>query len=140
MAFLLDTVTLSELRKKSRANPSVFAWQKKQKGNAYISVVTLNEIRFGILSVEKQDAVFAEHLKIWYREILIARDLFSILPVELSIAEKAADLRYNFKMSYNDALILATAFCYKLTLATRNVSDFKKTKIELINPWNYSES
>lgn len=100
----------------------------------------MNEIRFGIRSVEKQDAVFAEHLKIWYREILVARDLFAILPVELSVAEKAANLRHDFKMSYNDALIAATAFCHNLTLATRNVSDFKKTGITLTNPWDYSES
>ena len=95
MSFLLDAVTLSELRKKSRADSAVFVWQKKQIGNAYISVITMNEIRFGILSVEKQDTIFAKHLKIWYQEILAARDLFTILPVQLPVAEKAADLRYD---------------------------------------------
>ena len=140
MTYLLDTVTLSELRKKKRASSAVFAWQKKQTGSASISVVTMNEICFGILSVEKQDVVFAKHLKIWYQEILAASSQFTILPVELSVAEKAACFRYNYKMNYNDALIAATAFCNKLTLATRNVSDFKKTGIMLINPWDYSES
>ena len=140
MTYLLDTATLSELRKKDRADSGVFEWQKQQTGNACISVVTMNEICFGILSVEKKDAVFAEHLKIWYREILAARDLFTILPIELSVAEKAASFRYEHKMSYNDALIAATAACHKLTLATRNVSDFEKTSIATINPWEYSES
>ena len=140
MTYLLDTVTLSELRKKSRADPAVFSWQEKQADSACISVITLNEIRFRILSVEKQDAVFAEHLKLWYREIFVARDLFTILPVELSVAEKAANLRHAFKMSYNDALIAATAFCHQLTLATRNVSDFEQTGIPVINPWDYSKA
>ena len=88
---------------------------------------------------KKQDTVFAKHLKRWYQEILVARDLFTILPVELPIAEKAADLRHGFKMSYNDALIAATAFCHNLILATRNVSDFERAKITLINPWDHSE-
>lgn len=43
-------------------------------------------------------------------------------------------------MSYNDALIAATAFCYELTLVTRNVSDFEKTVIKVINLWDYSGS
>ena len=137
MNYLLDTVTLSELRKKSRADSAVFAWQKQRIGKVSISVVTMNEIRFGILSVEKKDVVFAEHLKIWYNEILVARDLFTILPVDLSIAEKAASFRHVLKMSYNDALIAATAACHKLTLATRNVRDFKDTNIKITNPWEF---
>ena len=137
MPFLLDTVTLSELRKKSKSHPAVFAWQRQQTGNAYISVITMNEIRFGILSVEKKDPVFAKHLKIWYQEILTASDFFTILPIQLLIAEKAADLRYHLKISYNDALIAATALCHKLKLATRNTSDFERTGLTLVNPWDH---
>jgi predicted nucleic acid-binding protein len=135
MSFLLDTVTLSELRKKSRTHPAVFAWQKKQTGNAFISVVTMNEIQYGIRTVESRDVNFAEHLKSWYQEILAARDFFTLLPVDLRVAEQSADLRYHHKMSYNDSLIAATAICHDLTLATRNVDDFLGTNVKLVNPW-----
>ena len=40
------------------------------------------------------------------------------------------------KMPVMDALIAATALQHKLTLVTRNVSDFANTALDLINPWD----
>lgn len=137
MAFLLDTVTLSELRKKGKADARVLAWQSAHPGLAYISVITLNEIRFGIRQVSRTDEAFAERLEIWYQDILRARDLFQFVSVDRVIAEAAADLRHDFKMGYDDALIGATAQLHGLTLATRNTADFQATGVDLVNPWTY---
>jgi len=139
MAFLLDTVTLSELRKKQKANPSVLAWQSAHPGPGYISVVSLNEIRFGIRKVWQSDKDFAERLEVWYQDIISAKDLLIQVPVERAIAETAADLRYDFRMGYDDALIGATAIERGFSLATRNTSDFEGTGVVLINPWEFME-
>jgi len=135
MAFLLDTVTLSELRKKTKADPGVLAWQSAHPGKHNVSVITLNEIRFGIRRVHRRDEAFAERLRHWYREILHAADLLSILPVDLKVAEIAADLRYDHQMGYDDSLIAATAQALDLTLVTRDVDDFESVGISLVNPW-----
>jgi len=55
--------------------------------------------------------------------------------VDQPIAEAAAEIRVAHGLSYNDALIAATAHIHNLTLATRNVSDFAHTGIFLVNPW-----
>jgi len=34
-----------------------------------------------------------------------------------------------------DALIAATALVHRLTVATRNVSDFRPMGVDLLNPW-----
>lgn len=137
MPFLLDTVTISELRKKAKADPHVFAWQAAYPGLHYVSVITMNEIRYGVRRIERNDRVFAAQLKQWYREILQANDLFSILTIDLEIAEVAADLRYDHKMGYDDSLIAATAKVHHLILATRNLSDFNMTGIQVVNPWDF---
>ena len=138
MAILLDTVALSELRKKSKADSSVIAWQKAEGGAlAFVSVITMNEIRYGAKKVAPRDPGFAARLNVWYLEILAAKTLYSILPIDLPIAEIAADFRAGFELSYNDSLIAATAKVHDLTLATRNTSDFEQTGIALVNPWDF---
>jgi len=137
MAFLLDTVTLSELRKRGKADPRVLAWQSAHPGPGYVSVITLNEIRFGICRVRAKDKAFAERLEIWYQDILNAKDLFIQVSVDRVIAETAADLRHDFRMGYDDALIGATAMARGLTLATRNTSDFKAIGLRWTNPWEF---
>jgi predicted nucleic acid-binding protein len=139
MAFLLDTVTLCELRKKEKADPRLLAWQSAHPGRACVSVITLNEIRFGIRQVRRKDKAFAARLEIWYQDILRAKDLFRLISVDRAIAETAADLRHDFKMGYDDALIGATAQIHGLTLATRNAADFEATGVAWVNPWNFGE-
>ncbi len=139
MAYLLDTVTLSELRKKSKGDRSVVEWQGAEGGAvAFVSVITMNEIRYGAKKVASRDPVFGSRLDLWYREILAAASLYSILLVNLAIAEEAADLRVAYRLSYNDSFIAATASVHGLTLATRNTVDFVETGVRLLNPWEFS--
>ncbi|MEP2775590.1 MAG: type II toxin-antitoxin system VapC family toxin [Luteolibacter sp.] len=138
MAILLDTVALSELRKKSKAASSVIGWQKAEGGAlAYVSVITMNEIRYGAKKVADRDPGFAASLEKWYGEILMANSLYSILGVTLPIAEAAADIRATYGTAFNDSLIAATAKVHDLTLATRNTSDFTEIGIALVNPWKF---
>lgn len=136
MTYLLDTVTVSELRKGKRMDSSVAKWSRSiDPQPVYLSVVTLNEIRFGIRKVQPTDAAFAAVLVQWYRLLTKQPERIKIVAVDKAIAELAADFRFDFKMGYDDALIAATAHRQKVTLATRNSADFVSSGIRLINPW-----
>ena len=137
MRFLLDTVTVSELRRSAdQMNPQVWKWQKKIR-EAFLSVVTLNEIRYGIRMVETRDALFATQLSAWYGQIVVQPRKFRILNVDRTIAELAADFRAAHGTPFEDSLIAATAKVHGLTLATRNTADYKATGIQLVNPWEH---
>lgn len=136
---LLDTVVISELRKGSRSEPAVAAWQLSVATvPAYLSVITLLEIRAGLRSVQTRDPVFAARLDAWYREKLLPRFRDYLLPVDQSVAEAVAELATSRTLPPYDALIAATARVHGLAVATRNVSDFADTGVEVINPWAYA--
>ena len=60
--FLLDTVIVSELRKK-RPNVGVVRWvSKQQEDQLHLSVVTLGEIERGMEKPRKGDPEFADVL------------------------------------------------------------------------------
>jgi hypothetical protein len=136
MRYLLDTVTLSAFRRPDKADPNLVRWQKNQRGQVgYVSVITLNELRYGMKKVEPRDPVFAAHLGAWYAQIISLPNQFRVLNVDRSIAEQAADFRAAHDTPFEDSLIAATAHLHGLTLATRNLADFRATGISLVNPW-----
>lgn len=136
MPYLLDTVTLSAFRRRDKADPHLVHWQEAHRGKiGYISVVTLNEIRYGMKKVASRDPVFASRLAAWYSQIVSLPDQFRILIVDRAIAEQAADFRADYQTPFEDSLIAATAKVHSLTLATRNIADFEATGISLVNPW-----
>ena len=70
MPILLDTVTISELRRsEDRMHLAVRNWQRGIC-ESFISVISLNELRYGIRKVEPRDPVFAGQLAVWYAQIL----------------------------------------------------------------------
>jgi toxin FitB len=136
MHFLLDTVTVSELRRADeKMHPAVQAWQKHLR-ESFISVITLHELRYGIRKVEPRDPVFAAQLSTWYTQIIARPKRFRILPVDRPIAELAADFRAARGTPFEDSVLAATAKVHHLTLATRNTADFQATGISLVNPWD----
>lgn len=133
---LLDTVVVSELRKNVQAHPAVRAWQQSAAGlPAYLSVITLLEIRQGLYRVRTRDPEFATRLEIWYRQRLLASFSKNLLPVDQAVAEAAANLGIQRTLPSNDVLIAATALVHGLTVVTRNVADFADTGVPVINPW-----
>ncbi|TAE77789.1 MAG: type II toxin-antitoxin system VapC family toxin [Verrucomicrobia bacterium] len=138
MPYLLDTVTLSAFRRPDKAGPNLIRWQAAQRGTiGCVSVVTLNELRYGMRKVEERDPVFAAHLATWYSQIVSHPDQFRILSVDRAIAELAADFRADHNTPFEDSLIAATAKVHKLTLATRNTADFEGCGIDILNPWEF---
>jgi len=135
MRYLLDTVTLSEMRRGKRAHPGVIQWQQTIS-DVWISVITLNEIRYGLKKVDRSDPPFAKILAAWYAHLLTKEDRFRVLLVDRAISELAADFRFAHSTSINDSLIAATATVHDLTLVTRNIDDFTPTRVPILNPWD----
>lgn len=134
--WLLDTVTVSEFRKMGRADRQFLAWEKTLSGlDAWISVITLNEISYGIHLVAARDPKFAAQLRDWYRNRLVKGFAARLLVVDVAIAEAGAEIRAAHRLSVNDSLIAATAKVHGLTVATRNIADFTLTGVPVLNPW-----
>lgn len=135
---LLDTVTISELRKEGRMHDAVRAWQEQLSDReTWLSVVSVMEIRMGHLRVLNKDPMFAQRLESWLETTVIPLFEDRLFQIDLAIAREAAGMRVVHGLSPNDSLIAATAKVHGLTLATRNTADFEAMGIRLINPWEF---
>jgi len=133
--FLLDTVVLSELRKRDR-DPGVVDWLAAQRpSDLFLSVVSLGEIERGIVRQRAHDADFAERLAAWLDRLL---RLYSdrILPLETGAARRWGRLSAELGHAGADLLIAATALEHGLTVITRNVRHFEPTGVPVFNPFS----
>ncbi|MCS3725790.1 type II toxin-antitoxin system VapC family toxin [Bradyrhizobium betae] len=132
--FLLDTVTLSELRR-TRRNPSVVAWMERQRTpDLFLSVVSIGEIERGIARQRAADPSFADALAAWLDRLLALYGA-QILPFDLQTARRWGTLSAALGNESADLMIAATALEHGLTVVTRNVSDFKPAGVRIVNPF-----
>ena len=137
MMFLLDTNVLSELRKVSvgRADANVLRWMNGVDASSfYLSVITLMELEGGILSLEYRNRGGAT-IRTWKTNFVLPQFAGRILPVDLEVALRCAQLHVPQSKSERDALIAATALVHGMTVVTRNVADFEPTGVPFVNPW-----
>lgn len=134
--YLLDTNVVSELRKAGKADARVVAWAEQTDVQfMYISVVSVLEIRLGILSLQRNDMTQANIFSVWLSRQVIPGFAERILPVDLPVALRCAELHVPDPRSDRDALIAATALAHGLTMVTRNTKDFQPTGVTMLNPW-----
>lgn len=136
--YLLDTNVLSELRKQAgrRSDPRVTAWSKTVPVDLlFLSVVTIHEVEYGIRRVERNDRAKAAVLRVWLTSLVFPLFRDRILPVDLKVAMKSAELHAIQTRNWQDGLIVATAFVHDLVVVTRNVGHFASTEVSLLNPW-----
>ncbi len=135
--YLVDTNVLSELRRPKRS-PAVVAWFSSVPAHdLFLSVLTLGELRRGIESLRHKDPAAANALERWHNGI---RADFSetILPVDAAVAEQWGRLAIRKPLPSIDGLLAATAAVHDLTIVTRNIADFDRTGVALLNPFDFS--
>ena len=115
------------------------AWIAAQvQADLAISVVSVLEIERGILQVERRDAAAGQHLRTWLESDVLPTFSGRILVVDIPVARAAAALHVPDPKPHMDALIAAAAIVHDLTLVTRNISDFERTGVRLLNSWELS--
>ncbi len=123
--WLLDTNVLSELR--------------RPKPNQKVIDFAFAEIRFGIEAIA--DPVRRAELNDWLAHKV--RPMFEerVLPVSEDIMFKWRLLvedgrKAGHTYSQPDLIIAATALHYGLTVVTRDMADFERARVPVLNPWN----
>jgi toxin FitB len=137
--FLLDTNLVSEWIK-LRPDPGIVGWlADADEDRVFISVVTLAELRHGIERLAT--GARRKRLNEWMEDELIFRFEQRILPIDVATAEAWGRIVAHREglgrpIGTMDAFIAATAQVHKLTLATRNQTDFELSVDAIINPWS----
>ncbi len=135
MAWLLDTNVISELRRGLKCHPKVRAWAEGiNDEDFFLSVLSLGEIRDGIERLRKRNPLQAAALERWLNTTK-RRFENRIHPVTESVAERWGRLLPGDSLPDVDALIAATALEHGLTVATRNVRDFARCGVPVVNPF-----
>ena len=135
MTFLVDANVLSEATKPA-PDSNVVEWLRRNEGEIAVDPVIIGEIRFGILLLPRGRK--RDRLERWFSGGV---QRIHCLPWEASTglrwAELLAELRASGQsMPIKDSLIAATALANDLVVSTRNLSDFEKAGVEIVDPFN----
>lgn len=132
--YLLDTNVVSELRR-PRPHGGVLAWiTANGRAQLKIAAVTVGEIQIGVERTRKSDASKAAEIESWLTDLMEA---FIILPMTAETFRIWAKMMVGRSAHLSgDAMIAATAALHGMTIATRNISDFRQFSVPLINPFD----
>ena len=135
---LLDTNVVSELRKVrlGSADPNVAKWSGTlNTADLFVSAITIQELAIGVLLAERRDPAQGAVFRQWLDHRVLSAFDGRILPVDVAVARRAAQLHVPAPRPIHNAFIAATALVHGMTVATRSVADFAATGVRLLNPW-----
>ena len=126
--FLIDTVTLSELRRRERDAMVVKWFEQQRAADLFLSVISVGEVERGIARMRATDPAFAGALGDWLDRVLT---LYGerVVPFDLRAARRWGALSADLGNDSADLMIAATALEHGLTVVTRNFSDFEPTGV-----------
>lgn len=136
MSYLVDTNVFSEPAR-PRPEAEVVAWLREHEAELYVSSITIGEIRRGIERLP--DGKRKTQLRAWLTALCDCMR-GRILSFNTSTAHvwgqlKAGWDRAGVAVPSLDSQIAATAQRHGLTVVTRNVTDFERTGVKVLNPF-----
>jgi predicted nucleic acid-binding protein len=132
--YLVDANVVSEA---TRPLPDgrVLDWLRANEAQLVLTPIVLGEIEYGILVLApgRQRRLLQE----WFEQRV--RNMV-VLDFDAATASEWAGLLARLKknatpMPIKDSLIAASALRHGLTVATRNVADFRKSNVPVVNPF-----
>jgi toxin FitB len=134
LQYLLDTNVLSETRKR-QADEQVISFLSKAEPSAiYISVLTLGELRKGVVRKSQTDPESAKRIGSWVEGLELS---FAdrILGIDTRVAKLWGELSAQRPRPVVDTLLAAIAMVHELTLVTRNGIDVQDIPVPVLDPW-----
>ncbi len=134
----LDTNVISETLRRT-PNPAVIAWLVRNDAEMALPTETIAQIAFGIGKIrpEQRSARLEEGLSGW-RHRFADRVFPFTEAAALAYGDiMSAALRQGRPMTAPDGMIAAIARVNQGQLATRNITDFETTGLDLVSPWDF---
>ena len=134
MRYLVDADVLSEPTR-PQPQPAVVAWLRRHERAIAVDPVILGEVRYGILLLPR--GARRDRLEQWFAQGV---KRIQCIPWEaetgLLWGELLARLRAAGRaMPVKDSFIAATALANRMTVVTRNVTDFEKAGCPVVDPF-----
>lgn len=136
--YLLDTNVVSEFRKlgSGQINSNVKIWAEETDPELmFLSAISILELEIGVLQVERRDKKQGQVLRKWLSKYVLPAFSERVLPIDLAVAQRCAGLHVPNPKSDRDALIASTAIEHRMTIVTRNISDFSQSGVKIFDPW-----
>ena len=134
MKFLLDANVLSEATK-PKPDVEVMTWLTENQTESCTSSIVMGEIEIGLLLMDH--GLRRRQFLLWFVGL---RASMEVLPFDLEVASCWAGLvaglqEKGVRLPIKDSMIAATALVHGLTVVTRNVRDFERSGLKLVNPF-----
>lgn len=134
MKYLVDTNVLSEATKPV-PHVRVIEWLQAHRLESGVSSIVLAELELGILVLAAGQR--RVRLEQWFKQLQTA---IPVLPFDAHVASEWARMTADLKvkglsMAVQDSLIAATARAHRLTVVTRNTTDFRHAGVPLLDPF-----
>lgn len=136
--YLLDTNIVSLLDPRRALRESrLINWMRSNGGILYLSVMTITELDAGAAKLRRDGKLArAQDIEQLVTDI-IERFSDRVLEVDLLTARQVArlgEMTYRQPVALADLIIAATAHRHGLSVVTRNVRDFERLGVRLIDP------
>lgn len=134
MTYLVDANVLSEPTRPS-PSPKVIDWLTANERQLVVDPIVLGELCIGVprLPAGRKRG----QLERWFDALI---QTIECLPWDAAVARRWAKLVVALRkkgrtLPVLDAMIAATALEHRLTVARRNVNDFKRGGVDVVNPF-----